>query len=111
MSKLFFFWNELKDRIEGKNAKDAAIEVNYWCAEEATYHSGDDRTLPALTVYRRGYGRCGEESVFLVNALRSVGIPARQVYVPGGPTVMTTTHGWSFGVTENGISSAHVSRL
>ena len=88
-----FFWNELKDRIEGKNAKDAAIEVNYWCAEEATYHSGDDRTLPALTVYRRGYGRCGEESVFLVNALRSVGIPARQVYVQGGPTVMTTTHG------------------
>ncbi|MGO4947760.1 transglutaminase domain-containing protein [Blautia sp. Sow4_E7] len=77
-----FFWNELKDRIAGKNAKDAAIEVNYWCAEEATYHSGDDRTLPALTVYRRGYGRCGEESVFLVNALRSVGIPARQVYVP-----------------------------
>ena len=76
------FWNELKDRIAGKNAKDTAIEVNYWCAEEATYHSGDDRTLPALTVYRRGYGRCGEESVFLVNALRSVGIPARQVYVP-----------------------------
>ena len=76
------FWNALKDRITEKNAKDAAIEVNYWCAQEATYHSGDDRTLPALTVYRRGYGRCGEESVFLVNALRSVGIPARQVYVP-----------------------------
>ena len=77
-----FFWNELENRIAGKKAKDAAIEVNYWCAEEATYHSGDDRTLPALTVYKRGYGRCGEESVFLVNALRSVGIPARQVYVP-----------------------------
>ena len=76
------FWEELKDRIAGKAAKDVAIEVNYWCAEEATYHSGDERTLPALTVYRRGYGRCGEESVFLVNALRSVGIPARQVYVP-----------------------------
>ena len=83
-----------------ENAKDAAIEVNYWCAEEATYHSGDDRTLPALTVYRRGYGRCGEESVFLVNALRSVGIPARQVYVQDGPTVMTIMHGWSFGVME-----------
>lgn len=77
-----FFWSLLKDRIQGKNQYAAAIEVNYWCAEEATYHSGDDRTLPALTVYRRGYGRCGEESVFLVNALRSVGIPARQVYVP-----------------------------
>jgi transglutaminase-like putative cysteine protease len=76
------FWDILKDRIQDKGQKDAAIEVNYWCAEEATYHSGDARTLPALTVYKRGYGRCGEESVFLVNALRSVGIPARQVYVP-----------------------------
>ncbi len=28
------------------------------------------------------YGRCGEESTFLVAALRSVGIPARQVYTP-----------------------------
>lgn len=77
-----FFWSLLEERISGKNQVDTAIEVNYWCAEEATYHSGDDRTLPALTVFRRGYGRCGEESVFLVNALRSVGIPARQVYVP-----------------------------
>lgn len=59
-----FFWSLLKDRIQGKNQYAAAIEVNYWCAEEATYHSGDDRTLPALTVYRRGYGRCGEEICF-----------------------------------------------
>ncbi len=49
------FWNALKDRIEGKNAKDAAIEVNYWCAEEATYHSGDDRTFRHL--------RCTEEDM------------------------------------------------
>nr|WP_294668313.1 transglutaminase domain-containing protein [uncultured Blautia sp.] len=76
------FWNLLKDRVSGKSQMDAAIEVNFWCAEEATYHSGDSRTLAALTVYKRGYGRCGEESVLLVNALRSVGIPARQVYVP-----------------------------
>ena len=76
------FWNLLKDRVSGKSQLDAALEVNFWCAEEATYHSGDSRTLAALTVYRRGYGRCGEESVLLVNALRSVGIPARQVYVP-----------------------------
>ena len=68
--------------LETGNRKDAAIEVNYWCAQEATYHCTDDRTLSALTVYRRGNGRCGEESVFTVNAMRSIGIPARQVYAP-----------------------------
>jgi len=74
--------NEKLSLMDGCSRKDFAIEVNYWCAQEATYHCTDDRTLSALTVYRRGNGRCGEESVFTVNALRSVGVPARQVYAP-----------------------------
>lgn len=77
-----FFRREIGERTEGMNFREAALEVNYWCAENATYHCTDDRTLSALTVYRRGNGRCGEESVFTVNALRSVGVPARQVYAP-----------------------------
>ncbi len=77
-----FFRTEIGTRIQGMNFREAALEVNYWCAEEATYHCTDDRTLSALSVYRRGNGRCGEESVFTVNALRSVGVPARQVYAP-----------------------------
>lgn len=40
------------------------------------------RTASPMTVYRSGKGRCGEESTFMVTALRSVGIPARQVYTP-----------------------------
>lgn len=77
-----YFRTEIGSRIQGMNFREAALEVNYWCAEEATYHCTDDRTLSAISVYRRGNGRCGEESVFTVNALRSVGIPARQVYAP-----------------------------
>lgn len=77
-----FFRTEIGTRIQGMNFREAALEVNYWCAEEATYHCTDDRTLSALSVYRRGNGRCGEESVFTVNALRSAGVPARQVYAP-----------------------------
>ena len=77
-----YFRKEIGTRTEGMNFREAALEVNYWCAEEATYHCTDDRTLSAISVYRRGNGRCGEESVFTVNALRSVGIPARQVYAP-----------------------------
>ena len=71
------FRKELAERIEGMDMKNAILEVNYWCAQEATYQSTDERTSSALDVYRKGYGRCGEESVFTVSALRSVGIPAR----------------------------------
>ena len=60
--------NKKLSLMDGCSRKDFAIEVNYWCAQEATYHCTDDRTLSALTVYRRGNGRCGEESVFTVNA-------------------------------------------
>ena len=57
-------------------------DINYWCSREGTYKSTDNRTLSALMFYKRGYGRCGEESVFAVNAMRSMGIPCRQIYAP-----------------------------
>ncbi|MCD8023507.1 MAG: hypothetical protein LUF30_11245 [Lachnospiraceae bacterium] len=61
---------------------DAAVETNYWCAAQATYRASDGRTENPLTMYNSGTGRCGEESTFGVSALRSIGIPARQVYAP-----------------------------
>lgn len=77
-----FFYDMIFERIKDLSIEEAILEVNYWCAENGTYHAADLRTASALTVYRSGLGRCGEESVFLVTALRSVGIPARQVYAP-----------------------------
>lgn len=74
------FYEYLKERVAGKSMKEAILETNYWCAEEATYQATDERTISAEAVWKNGIGRCGEESVFTVNALRSVGIPARQVY-------------------------------
>lgn len=76
------FHSKLAARVKGLTLPEAILEVNRWCAEEATYRSTDGRTASPLQVYRRGFGRCGEESTFLVTALRSVGIAARQVYVP-----------------------------
>ncbi|MFT8362287.1 MAG: transglutaminase domain-containing protein [Sporolactobacillus sp.] len=76
------FYRALIDRIRNLNGEDRVLEINRWCNEIATYQSDDDRTISPLTVYRAGYGRCGEESNFLVSALRSVGIAARQIYVP-----------------------------
>lgn len=61
---------------------DIAIDVNYWCAREATYRSTDGRTQNPRTMFGVTTGRCGEESTFGVTALRSIGIPARQIYAP-----------------------------
>lgn len=77
-----FFYEQLKDRIQGMSMEEAALEINYWCASQATYRTTDGRTASASCVYRSAYGRCGEESTFAVSVLRSMGIPARQVYVP-----------------------------
>ena len=73
---------QLYPRVRTLDMMAAALEVNYWCYEQATYKSTDDRTIGPLGICRRGYGRCGEESTLLVCALRAVGIPARQVYAP-----------------------------
>ncbi len=73
---------ELLPHVQGKTMEQAALSVNYWCYAHATYTPADDRTLGSLGVLRRTLGRCGEESVLAVSALRSVGIPARQCYCP-----------------------------
>ncbi len=75
-------YDELKSRIAGMNMHDAALEVNHWCHEKMTYRGTDDRTSSPLASLKTSFGRCGEESTFTVTALRTIGIPARQVYTP-----------------------------
>ncbi len=77
-----FFYDLLHEEIENCDMKEAVKIINYWCAKEVTYRASDQRTISALTAYRSGFGRCGEESTFAVSVFRSIGIPARQVYVP-----------------------------
>ncbi len=77
-----FFYGKLKGRIQAKTLEEAVLEINYWCAKQASYEASDLRTISPMGMYRAGAGRCGEESTFAVTAFRSVGIPARQVYAP-----------------------------
>ncbi len=77
-----FFYDLVMPQLAGLSLHEAILRVNLWCAANATYHQADDRTANAVTVYKSGFGRCGEESTFAVTVLRSVGIAARQVYAP-----------------------------
>ena len=76
------FYQDLKERVRGLSMKEAILEVNHWCHERVTYAPSDGRTLSPLACIKNALGRCGEESTLTVAALRSVGIPARQVYTP-----------------------------
>ncbi len=77
-----FFYDMLYQRTAGKDMYDAVLEANCWCGEQVTYQSTYLRTQNPLTMYGTGAGRCGEGAPFAVTALRSIGIPAREVYAP-----------------------------
>lgn len=76
------FYEELAPRVKNLSMYDAILEINHWCHEKANYQPSDGRTHSPLATVNSAIGRCGEESTFTVAALRTMGIPARQVYTP-----------------------------
>lgn len=75
-------YDELKEVVAGKNMLDAVLALNHWCHKHVAYAPSDGRTSSPLATMRNALGRCGEESTFTVAILRTMGIPARQVYTP-----------------------------
>ncbi|MBT3232126.1 MAG: transglutaminase domain-containing protein [Calditrichaeota bacterium] len=76
------FLEELSPRVESMTMTDAALEVNHWCHENATFKQSSGRDQDPLTTIRAGLGRCEEEMILTIAAMRSIGIPARQCYTP-----------------------------
>lgn len=76
------YFDEIHERIKGMDLTDAVLEINYWCHEKVAYQPADIRTSSPMSTILSARGRCGEESTFTVAALRTAGIPARQVYTP-----------------------------
>ena len=76
------YYDEILNRIKGKDISEAALEINHWCHEKVAYQPADIRTSAPMSTILSARGRCGEESTFTVAALRTAGIPARQVYTP-----------------------------
>ena len=76
------YYDEILNRVKDKDIRNAALEINHWCHEKVTYQPADIRTSAPMSTILSARGRCGEESTFTVAALRTAGIPARQVYTP-----------------------------
>lgn len=93
--------DSLCSRVNGMTMEQAILEINHWCHEMATYAPSDARTSSPLATIRKGLGRCGEESVLTVSALRAVGIPARQVYTPRWAHT-DDNHVWVEAISDDG---------
>lgn len=76
------YYDELYNSVKELSMYDAVLEVNHWCHEKVNYKGSDSRTSAPMATIKTSWGRCGEESTLLVAALRTVCIPARQVYTP-----------------------------
>lgn len=87
------YFDELHERIKGLALEKAALEINYWSNEKVTYQPADIRTSSPMSTILSARGRCGEESTLTVSALRTAGIPARQVYTPRWAHV-DDNHAW-----------------
>lgn len=97
------FLEELAPCVAGLSMGEAALEVNHWCHEMATYQPSDGRDQDPLTTIRAGLGRCEEEMILAIAALRSVGIPARQCYTPYWAH-MDDNHAWVEAWTDDAWS-------
>ena len=74
------FHHTLQPMLEGKDIKQAILDINHWCAEKAACQPTGTRTCSPMTCILNAEGNEEETSILLVNALRSVGIPARMTY-------------------------------
>lgn len=76
------YYEELRDLVKGMTMEEAVMELNHWAHQHITYAPSDGRTSSPLATLRNALGRCGEQSTLFTTVLRTVGIPARQVYTP-----------------------------
>jgi len=90
-------------RVEGMTLTEAALEINRFAREWATYKPSSRRDQGPMTTMERGIGRCEEEMIFAICALRSAGVPARYCAVPCW-TTSDGNHAWTevFAGREDG---------
>ena len=89
-----YFSGELKEVVlKSPTLELAAVEVNKWCGAHARFEQTQSRDQGPLATLASGYGRCEELCILLIDACRSVGIPARMAYCPWW-AVQDNNHAW-----------------
>lgn len=96
------FLDEIAPRLASLHSlARAALEVNLFLGERVGFKPTDRRSQGPLTTLSCGFGRCGELMILAIDAMRSVGIPARGVWVPYW-SAQDNNHAWIEVYTEDG---------
>jgi hypothetical protein len=90
-----YFFEKLSPLVKDLNsATEAAILVNRWVAERVKYKPTQREDQGPFQTLKGGYGRCEELVILYNDALRSIGIPARDCWTPYWAT-QDDNHAWT----------------
>lgn len=96
------FFKEIMPLVaDCKTMEEATLKINRWCFERTGFQSTQRWDQNPLMTINRGLGRCEEAVIFLVSALRTAGIPARQAMVPAWQH-SNDNHTWTEVLTKTG---------
>ena len=88
------FMQHVLPLVQGVNdLEEAVLIISDWSDSLTDYRPTQLRDQSPIVTWSSGIGRCEELTVFFMDALRSVGIPCRQVYTPWWLTV-DGNHAW-----------------
>ncbi len=76
------FFEKLAPLVKIFSMKQATLFITKWCYQKAIYRPSAPWDLGPLDIVKLGWGRCEEKAILLIDALRSVCIPARLAFVP-----------------------------
>lgn len=96
-----YFRYTLPIALSSPDLETAALRIGAWCDSICDYRPTQNRDQSPLVTWSSGIGRCEELTVFYMDALRSAGIPCRQVYTPWW-TVCDDNHAWTEVWTPGG---------
>ena len=90
-----FFYEKLYPVVKDlSSASEAAYAVNRWIADRVKYKYSQREDQGPFETLKGGYGRCEELVIIYNDALRSIGIPARNAWTPYW-TTQNDNHAWT----------------
>ena len=96
------FRDALVPHLQGVTTiEEATVTIGAWCDSITDYQPTQMRDQSPFVTWSSGIGRCEELTVFYMDALRSMGIPCRQVYTPWW-TTCDSNHAWPEVWTTSG---------
>ncbi len=90
-----WFYEQLQPHLEGVTSHDDAVTAAFqWGGSLAGFRQTQRRDQGPFETIASGFGRCEELMILYIDAIRAIGIPARQTWAPYW-AMMDNNHAWT----------------